>query len=213
MSSQKSVFVVLLFAAALCLVPLAQASIVIEGTMAGSSGAWQSAGVAAYNYCVSLEGTTSTCSHWTSASNVVNLSDTRVTPTNVDPGTLWVVWETTTATGAVSKLWSDDKVDTIVGNRCFFAQPQCNVNATAANLAGSGAGQISASIWGADTALPPTVQAIFEAGTKVNELLTDVRPEDAAFEACRVNSSLGGSAHADGAGDGLDGLGYNTNNA
>ena len=39
MSSQKSVFVVLLLTAALCLVPLAQASIVIEGTMAGSSGA------------------------------------------------------------------------------------------------------------------------------------------------------------------------------
>jgi len=213
MSSQKSVLVVLLLTAALCLVPLAQASIVIEGTMAGSSGAWQAAGVAAYNYCLTLAGTTSTCSHWTSASNTVNLTDTRVTPVNNDPGTLWVVWETTIATGAVSKLWSDDKVDTVVGNRCFFAQPQCNVNATAANLAGSGAGQISSSIWGADTALPATVQAIFEAGTKVNELLTDVRPEDAAFEACRVNSALGGGTYADGAGDGLDGLGYNTNNA
>lgn len=211
MSPKKSSFVMLLLTAALCLVPHAQGAITIEATMAGSSGAWQAMGVGAYNYCISTEGTTGTCFHWTSASNVVNLTDTRVTPTNNDPGTTWIVWEV--VSGNVVKVWSDTKVDTIVGNRCFFAQPQCTVNATAANLAGSGSSQISASIWGADTALPATVQSIFTTGTHVNALLTDTRPEDAAFESCRVNSTLGAGSHGGAASDGLDGLGYNTNNA
>lgn len=211
MSPKKSSFVVLLLTAALCLVPHAQAAQTIEATMAGSSGAWQAMGVGAYNYCISTEGTTGTCFHWTSASNVIELTDSRVTPANNDPGTIWIVWEE--VAGAVTKVWSDTKVDTVVGNRCFFAQPQCLVNATSANLAGSGAGQISSTIWGADTALPATVQSVFTTGTHVNALLTDTRPEDAAFEQCRVNSKLGSGSFGGAASDGLDGLGYNSNNA
>jgi len=41
---------------------------------------------------------------------------------------------------------------------------------------------------------------------------TDIRPEDAAFAQCRVNSTLGTSPAGAGFSDGLDGLGYNTNN-
>src|SRR5580704_11909403 len=154
MSRLKSMFVVLLLSAIVGLVPQAQAASVIQATLAGSSGAWQTLGVGTYNYCISANGAAN-CFHWTSASNVVNLTDTRVTPVNVDPGTLWGVWAVSGSN--VTKVWSDDKVDTVVGNRCFFAQPQCNVNATAANLAGSGSSQISSSLWGADTALPSTV--------------------------------------------------------
>lgn len=212
MSPKKSIFVALLLTAAVCLVPSAQASITIEATMAGSSGAWQAMGVGTYNYCVkTYTGVGGTCFHWTSASNVVNLSDTRVTPTNNDPGTTWIVWEV--VSGNVEKVWSDTKVDTIVGNRCFYAQPHCSVNTTSANLGGSGAGKISAAIWGADSALPATVQSIFTTGTLVNDLLSDVRPEDAAFENCRVNSALGAGTYGGAASDGLDGLGYNSNNA
>jgi hypothetical protein len=48
-------------------------------------------------------------------------------------------------------------------------------------------------------------------GLRVNSAATDIRPEDALFEQCRVNSSLGDGATG-GFGDGLDGLGYNPNN-
>lgn len=214
MSQKMSICAALLLTAAMCLVPHAQAVTTIEATAAGSSGAWQAFGVGTYNYCVKLAATTSTCYHWTSPSNVVNLTDTRVTPVNNDGGTLWVVWEVLNSTGAVSKIWSDNKIDSTIGNRCFFAQPQCTVDTTAANLAGSGSQQIATSIWGADTALPAGIQAIFEAGTPVNTLLSDTRPEDAAFEDCRVNSALGNGSYGAGATqDGLDGLGYNANNA
>ncbi|MGA7686006.1 MAG: hypothetical protein WCC32_08670 [Terriglobales bacterium] len=209
MSRLKSIFVVLLLSAIVGLVPQAQAASVIQATLAGSSGAWQTLGVGTYNYCISANGA-GNCFHWTSASNVVNLTDTRVTPVNVDPGTVWVVWAVSGTN--VTKVWSDDKVDTVVGNRCFFAQPQCNVNATSANLAGSGSGQIASSLWGADSALPSTVVGIFTSGTLVNALASDVRPEDAAFESCRVNSALGGGSYAGAATDGTDGLGYNANN-
>ncbi len=210
MSHMKSIFVVLLLTAVVCIVPQAQASITIEITSAGSSGAWQAWGVGTYNYCVTTYGA-GNCFHWTSASNAVNLTDTRVTPVNNDGGTLWVVWQV--SGGNVSKMWSDNKIDSTIGNRCFFAQPQCTVDATAANLQGSGSQQIATSIWGADTALPAPIQSIFEAGTFVTVLLSDTRPEDAAFENCRVNSALGNGPYGAGAQqDGLDGIGYNANN-
>ncbi|MGA9644014.1 MAG: hypothetical protein WBQ72_21630 [Terriglobales bacterium] len=209
MSRIKLLLVVLLLTAMVSFVPQAQATSVIQVTMAGSSGAWQLLGVGTYNYCVSLSGAAN-CFHWTSASNVVNLTDTRVTPVNVDPGTAWIVWSV--SGGNVTKVWSDDKVDTIVGDRCFYAQPQCTVSATSANLGGSGSSQISSSLWGADTALPSTIVGIFTSGTLVNAAASDVRPEDAAFEACRVNSQLGAGSYGGAASDGLDGLGYNPNN-
>ncbi len=204
MSRMKSIFAVLLLTAIACIVPQAQA-VTIEVTLAGSSGAWQTLGVGAYNYC-QTGGVT--CYHWTSASNVVNLTDSRVTPVNNDGGTLWVVWNS-----AGTKVWSDNKVDTIVGDRCYFAQPHCGVNATLANLSGSGAGQISATVWGADTALPASIVSIFASGTPVTAAASDVRAEDALFESCRVNSALGAGSYAGAASDGVDGLGYNVNNA
>ncbi len=205
MSRMKSILLVLLLTAIVGIVPQAQAATTVEITLAGSSGAWQSLGVGAYEFC---GGAAAGCQHWTSASNVVNLTDSRVTPVNVDPGTIWIVWN-----AAATKVWSDNKVDTIVGDRCFFAQPQCSVNATLANLSGSGSQQIASSIWGADTALPSNVQSLFTTGTPVTAVASDVRPEDAAFEGCRVNSALGIGSYAGAASDGLDGLGYNLNNA
>lgn len=209
MSRLKSIFVLLLLTAIVGLVPQAQAAGVIQVTMVGSSGAWQLLGVGTYNACIASNGA-GNCFHWTSASNVVNLTDTRVTPVNVDPGTAWIVWAVSGAN--VTKVWSDDKVDTIVGDRCFFAQPQCTVSATSANLAGSGSSQIASSVWGADTALPSSVVGIFTSGTFANAAASDVRAEDAAFESCRVNSALGAGSYAGAASDGLDGLGYNPNN-
>jgi len=215
MSRLKVIFAVLLLTAIVGIVPQAQATepqpqaSVIQATLVGSSGAWQLMGVGAYNYCISSQGA-GNCFHWTSASNVVNLTDTRVTPVTVDPGTAWIVWAS--SGGSTVKVWSDTKVDTIVGDRCFFAQPQCTVSATSANLSGSGSSQISSTIWGADTALPSDVVGIFTSGTFTNAVLSDVRAEDAAFESCRVNSALGAGSFGGAASDGLDGLGYNPSN-
>jgi len=205
MSRMKSIFALLLLAATVGIVPQANAVVTPEVTIAGSSAMWQTLALGAYTLAGAGAG------HWTSASNVVNLTDSRVTPVNVDPGTVWIVWNS-----AGTKVWSFNKVDSVVGDRCYFAQPHCSVNATTASLAGAGSNQISPTLWGdgsSDSALPASIVSLFANGTPVNVAATDIRPEDAAFAACRVNSALGAGSNSAGNGDQLDGLGYNTNNA
>src|SRR5208337_3907021 len=201
MSRMKSIFLVLLLTAIVGIVPLAQAATTVEVTIAGSSAMWQTLALGAFSEAGAGAG------HWTSASNAINLTDSRVTPVNVDAGTIWIVWN-----AAATKVWSFNKVDSVVGNRCYFAQPQCSVNGTLANLSGSGAQQISTVLWGADSALPANVISLFTTGTPVNVAATDIRPEDAAFAACRANSALGAGSNGGTSSDGLDGLGYNPNN-
>jgi hypothetical protein len=202
MSHMKSIFAVLLLTAIVSIVPKAQAAVTVEVTIAGSSAMWQTLALGAFAEAGAGAG------HWTSASNAVNLTDTRLTPVNVDPGTEWIVWNS-----AGTKVWSFNKVDSVVGDRCYFAQPHCTVSATAGNLSGSGANQISSVLWGADSALPASISALFTSGTPVTVAATDIRPEDAAFAVCRVNSLLGASSNGGAGSDGLDGLGYNSVNA
>src|SRR5450755_540916 len=195
MSRMKSIFVALLVAAIVGIVPVAQAATAVQVTIAGSSAMWQTMALGA------LAAAGSGAGHWTSASNAINLTDTRVTPVNVDAGTVWIVWNST-----ATKVWSFDKVDSVVGDRCYFAQPQCSVNATLANLSGSGSNQIASNLWGdgsSDSALPSNIQSLFTNGTPVNVAATDIRPEDAAFAVCRVNSLLGASSFGGGSSDGL----------
>jgi hypothetical protein len=198
----KSIFAVLLLTAIVSIGPRAQAAVAVEVTIAGSSAMWQTLALGAFAEAGAGAG------HWTSASNAVNLTDTRLTPVNVDPGTEWIVWNST-----ATKVWSFNKVDSVVGDRCYFAQPHCTVSATAANLSGSGSQQISSVLWGADSALPASISALFTTGTLVTVAATDIRPEDAAFAVCRVNSILGAGSNGGAASDGLDGLGYNSVNA
>jgi hypothetical protein len=202
MPLKKSFFTLLVVAATVATLPPAQAATTPEATIAGASAMWQTVALAAYQEAGVGAG------HWTSASNVINLSDSRVTPANVDAGTTWIVWNKT-----FTKVWSYTKVDSVVGVRCYFAQPRCSVNATSANLSGTGANQISSTFWGADQALPTAVQTLFTTGTLVNVAATIVRPEDALFLTCRVNSVLGAGSYGGAASDGLDGLGYNSVNA
>jgi hypothetical protein len=203
MSRIKSLSAVLLITLALSIVPSAYAATSIEVTIGGSSSVWQTLALAAYKEAGSGAG------HWTSASNVIDLTDSRVTPVNVDPGTIWIIWNS-----GATKVWSYTKVDSVVGDRCYFAQPQCTVSGTLSVLSGSGSNQISSALWGdgsSDQALPSNVQSIFTTGTSVNVAASVVRPEDAAFAMCRANSLLGAGSYGGGASDGLDGLGYNSN--
>ncbi len=212
MSRMKWILAVLMLAVIAGIVPLAQATTTVQVTIAGSSAMWQTMALGALDFACP----TTPCKtvnkiqggHWTSASNAVNLTDTRVSPVNVDAGTIWIVWNP-----GATKVWSFNKVDSVVGDRCYFAQPQCTVSAPAANLAGSGAQQISSVLWGADSSLPAAVLSIFTTGTPVTVAATDIRPEDAAFAACRVNSILGAGTYGGSSSDGLDGLGYNSVNA
>jgi len=209
MSSKKSFIAALVLAVIVGVVPRVQAQN-IEVNIAGSSALFNSLALGAYNGGTSIVSGGGATFHWTSASNSVNLTDSRPTPVNNDAGTVWVVWDS----AATPNVWIFNKVDSVVGDRCYFAQPHCNINASAATVAAAGAGQVSSALWGADTNLPASIQSLFTSGTTlVTVAATDIRPEDAAFVICRVNSALGASKAGGSASDGLDGLGYNAKNA
>lgn len=200
----KLLFALSVVAASASAVPQAQAQ-TLKVVLAGSSAMWQSMALAAYNagHCVS--GATAPCFHYTS-STAFNLVDGRPTVKGgtaaVDTGSVWIVWDSASTTN----VWAYIKVDSGVGDRCFFAQPQCTVNVSSFPAPGNG---ISSTLWGdnsSDSTPPAAVSALFVTGTvSVNAAATDIRPEDALFATCRSNSALGGGT------DGLAGLGYGVN--
>ncbi len=207
MSRMKSLFAVLLLTASVGLVPLAHAAPVLKVVIAGSSAMWQAMALAAYNNGNCVSGGTSPCFHYTDSA-AFNLNDTRPTlkggTTATDTGDIWIVWDSS----AGPNVWAYIKVDSVVGDRCYFAQPHCNVNVSSFPTPGN---KIASVLWGdssADSTPPSSVQALFTAsgGLLINTAATDIRPEDGLFAMCRANSAQGGGA------DGLAGIGYNSNN-
>jgi hypothetical protein len=174
----------------------------IQVIIAGSSAQWQSLALAAYNGGACVAGATAPCFHYTGSAKF-NLNDTR--PTSVggtivtDTGNTWIVWD---SASSLPNIWVFITVDSVVGNRCYFANPSCNITVAAFPSPGN-----LITVWGdgsTDQTPPLTIQSIFTGvtGPTVNVAATDIRPEDALFAQCRVNSVLGGAA------DGLAGLGY-----
>jgi len=179
----------------------------VKVMFAGSSAEWQTFALGAYNsgHCVS--GGTAPCFHYTNGS--FNLTDTRPThvglSANVDAGAIWIVWDS----AASPNVWAFIKVDSGVGNRCYFANPACVVGQNPFPAAAN-----SITVWpdgSTDSTPPASVQALFTGSTvSVNVAATDIRPEDSLWSTCRTNSQLGSASV--GGGDGTDGLGYNNNN-
>jgi hypothetical protein len=209
MSRMKTIFAVLVLTAIVGVVPKANAAPSIKVVIAGSSAQWQSLALAAYRAGLCVSGGTAPCAHYTGVSKF-NLNDTRPTSLGgvaaVDTGNTWIVWDNVTAdpTCASCHVWIFTTVDSVVGNRCYFANPACNINVGAFPAVGN---LISNTVWGDgsnDTLPPANVQNLFlgATGPQVNVAATDIRPEDALFAQCRVNSAQGGGS------DGLAGLGY-----
>jgi len=198
MSPMKKLTTGLVMTAILGLGSYARATVTIM--IAGSPELWQSLALGTYDYgnCVLA----SKCAgHYTAT---FNLTDSRPkvvggTPV-VDTGAIWIVWDND------GNVWADIKVDSITGIRCYFANPSCQAGIAAFP---NPATLISAALWGPDTVPPAAVQAPFTngAGVSVNVAATDIRPEDAAFAQCRVNSAQG-AGKTEPSPDNLDGLGY-----
>lgn len=220
MSRIKTGFAVLVMAAMVTFVPSAYAAgPTVEVIAAGSSAMWQTLALAAWS-CKAPA--TAPCFHYTNKSNFV-VADIRPTlngytgSVNTDQNGFWLVWDSTPASKGGPRVWADIKVDSVVGDRCYLANPRCYVNDNSSSTTFPSASNSITFVWGADTTPPPTVQAMFEGigaqGTQVNAAATDIRPEDAGFVVCRVNSALGQATGSPVNGfDGTDGLGYNSSN-
>jgi hypothetical protein len=200
----QSVLAWVLLGVVMSIMPRAHAQ-TVKVALAGSSAMWQSMALAAYNSGHCISGATAPCFHYTSVSSF-NLVDGRPTVKGgtaaVDTGSVWIVWDSASS----PSVWVYIKVDSGVGDRCFFAQPHCNISVSSFPAAGN---LISSTLWGdnsSDSTPPSTVSALFLNGTVlVNAAATDIRPEDALFATCRANSALGGGT------DKLAGLGYGVN--
>jgi hypothetical protein len=212
MSRAKLMVAALAVAAMVSAVPSSQAQtgLVIAS---GSSAMWQTMALGA-NTCVPTLGThvTKPCFHWTDSVKF-NLTDSRPSTGAVtDSGDIWIVWDSYTGAGG-PHYWAYLNVDSVVGLRCFYAQPRCKISAGSSFASGQ---KISANLWGNDTALPGTIQTALTSGVTVTAAASDIRPEDGLWATCRTNSASGKGAKVGGnvpAGfDGTDGLGYNTNN-
>ena len=179
----------------------------VKVVFAGSSAQWQTLALGTYNDAKCVTGGTAPCFHYTNGS--FNLTDTRPThvglSANVDTGAVWIVWDSASS----PNVWAFIKVDSGVGNRCYFANPACVVGQNPFPSASN-----SITVWpdgSTDSTPPASVQALFTGSTvSVNVSATDIRPEDSLWSTCRANSQLGNGTP--GSGDGTDGLGYNNNN-
>jgi hypothetical protein len=182
--------VLMKLAMSLCTATLSLASLatqlnaqILQANIAGSSAFWLEAGLGAYTQ----GGKTTTCAWTTTASGQAYVLDQRVPnvpqyfPFSIDNGPLWVTW-TTGATGTCaipspdSQVWAYISLDSVLGDRCLFAQPQCTLNTKA--VAGDGGANALPGI--TDSALPGSVLSAFN-GQLVSIAATDILPVDAKF--------------------------------
>jgi hypothetical protein len=108
----------------------------------------------------------------------------------VDYGKVWVAWTNTgscSSPTAAALVYFYISLDSGIGDRCLFAQPQCVFTETlAAGTAGTGA---PAGV--TDTPLPAGILSAIN-GASINVAATDIMPLDAAFAAYQA---LGGPSN------------------
>lgn len=204
MSRIKSTFVVLMLTLIAGIAPQARAATTLKVNIAGASSQWQTLALAAYNNGTSLVSGGGQTFHYTSSTNF-NLIDSRG-GTTTDSGQIWIIWDSA-STGP--NVWAFISVDSVTGVRCYFAVPKCTITYPSTSLP-TPANAIT--VWpdgSSDTQPPSTVAGLYtNTSQSVSVAATDLRPEDAVFAECRVNSPLGAGSAGGANSDGLDGLGY-----
>jgi ABC-type phosphate transport system substrate-binding protein len=112
------------------------------------------------------------CADGTPVARIVDSRDPSIRP---EGGNLWVVWS-----NDLSQVWAYISVDSIVGNRVFFAAPRATLALGCSEGLPAGQNRISGALWGADSALPGAVATALN-GASITTAFTDIRPEDAKF--------------------------------
>jgi hypothetical protein len=191
--------------------PVAKATVTVKVLGAGSSAMWQTAATGAWNQLAG--GGAGGALHFTvkgscSVGNCAQIADSRGSYTGQtilpEGGNLWVVWN-----AAQTEVWAYISVDSVVGNRAYFATPRTTLQldpgieqGSTYVIPSSQTNLVSNILWGNDVTQLPT--AIYTAlnGASITTAFTDIRPEDAKFASCRVLNQLNTSTYA--------GLGYGT---
>ena len=177
----------------------------------GSSAMFNTLSAAAFtDLCSSRVG--SDCRHWSASGknsadnqNWAQAADSRNTSIPPESGTFFVAWDNNTSPITV---WSYLSVDTIVGERLFFAVPRATQQVDSGALTTAGQNKVPSAILlnrqtGLDqpdetTGIPAAVLSAVQ--TTFTAAISDVRPEDAKFEVNRVLATFATNGN---------GLGYN----
>jgi hypothetical protein len=219
MSHIRSVFTICLLIVIAAIVPTTQAQVATpKAIISGSSAIWQSAALGAYNSGNCVAGLIKPCFHYTS--KVFQVNDRRETlnarggAIKSDVNTIWIVWDShTTTAGAAPNFFAYIKVDSVVGDRCYYAQPRCDVTTSPIGTAWPAPAN-AITVWpdsSVDGTPPTNLQNLFTAltGPKASAAATDIRAEDGMWAICRANSNYTGGTPD----QGMAGLGYNPNNS
>lgn len=145
---------------------------------AGSTGAWETMALAAYETPISNGG----CGNniWT-LKNGASGVDGRSGSIPLETGNVWIVWDNSDAPTVVCAYIA---VDSVIGSQLFFAVPRATISIPSSEI-GENGGNLVPTL--TDTPLP---QAVYSAinGLPFNAAPADIRPEDALFA---VNRALG----------------------
>ena len=181
----------------------------------GSSAMFQTFGVAAFNDLCIPQGGASNCHHYSvsgktgGGNNFAQVVDSRSSG-NINPegGNLWVVWDNSTSPATV---WAYLSVDSIVGNRAFFAVPRAQLQVDSSVTTGNAKNLINSLLFddgngnpvADDASLPSTILSVIQ--TTFTAAGSDIRVEDAKLATNRALTNLDTVKIA--------GLGYNQSGA
>jgi ABC-type phosphate transport system substrate-binding protein len=186
------------------------ASAQVKYSGVGSSAMFNSFEVAAFSDICSAR-TGSDCRHYSIGGknaadnqNFAQAVDGRNVSIPVEGGNVWIVWDNNTAP---VQIWAYLSVDSVVGNRCFFATPRCQLQVDSGVLTTAGQNKVPASILlnrqtnltqADEASLPASILSAVQ--TAFTAAMTDIRPEDAKYATNRALLAYDAKA--------LKGLGY-----
>jgi hypothetical protein len=195
MRGTKAFCAVAVLIAIVGLAPVANAQVQFVGV--GSSAMFNTVSAAAFtDLCSSVAG--SDCRHWSASGknsndnqNWAQAVDSRNNAIPPEAGTFFVAWDNNSSP---IRIWSYLSVDTIVGQRLFFAVPRATQQIDSGALTTAGQNKVPSQILlnrqsgttqsdettGVPSAVLSAIQTAFTAA------ISDVRPEDAKFEVNRV---------------------------
>jgi len=210
MRGTKAILAVLCAAAMLGMVSTASAQ-GLKFLGVGSSAMFNTFAVAAFNDLCIPAGGAANCHHYSvsgktgGGNNFAQIVDSRgsgaIAP---EAGNLWVVWNNGTSPATI---WAYLSVDSIVGNRAFFAVPRAQLQVDSSVTSGNAKNLIPAVLFddgsgnsvADDASLPANILAVIQ--TTFTAAGSDIRAEDAKLGTNRALTNLSTTD--------LKGLGYN----
>src|SRR6202171_3218731 len=211
MRGTKAFFAVVVLAAIVGLASVANAQ-GVKFVGVGSSAMFNTVSAAAFtDLCSSRAG--SDCHHWSASGknsgdnqNWAQGVDSRNSSIPVESGTFFVAWDNNTTPVSV---WSYLSVDTIVGQRLFFAVPRATQQIDSGATSAAGQNLVPAAILlnrqtkttQTDEAAGIPAPILSAVQTTFTAAISDVRPEDAKFEVNRILATFNANGN---------GLGYGT---